>query len=63
MRARADAIGRPFEDVKSDFTSSSALNRMATEPEVANMARFLCGPAGTGVTGQTINVNCGSFMN
>lgn len=63
MRARAEAVGRPYEDVKSDFTSSSPLARMATESEVANMARFLCSAAGSGITGQTVNVNCGSAMN
>jgi enoyl-[acyl-carrier-protein] reductase (NADH) len=36
---------------------------MATEEEVARVALFLVTDASAGVTGQTINVDCGSSMN
>jgi enoyl-[acyl-carrier-protein] reductase (NADH) len=36
---------------------------MATEEEVARVALFLALDASAGVTGQTMNVDCGSIMN
>jgi enoyl-[acyl-carrier-protein] reductase (NADH) len=36
---------------------------MATEEEVAAAALYLCSPAASGVSGQTLNVDCGTAMN
>jgi NAD(P)-dependent dehydrogenase (short-subunit alcohol dehydrogenase family) len=63
IRARADAMGAPYEQVKANFTSMAAMNRMATEQEVAKVAVFLASEAASAVTGQTINVDAGSNMN
>ena len=62
IRARAESMNQPYESVKAGFTSQAALARMATETEVARTARFLCGPGATGITGQTVNVDCGTSM-
>jgi NAD(P)-dependent dehydrogenase (short-subunit alcohol dehydrogenase family) len=62
IRARAESMDQPYEAVKAGFTSQAALRRMATEAEVARTARFLCGPGATGITGQTVNVDCGTSM-
>ncbi len=63
IRARAESLGQPYEQVKQAFVSQAALSRMATEDEVARVALFLVSEASSGVTGQTINVDCGSIMN
>ncbi|HKV56112.1 MAG TPA: SDR family NAD(P)-dependent oxidoreductase [Candidatus Binataceae bacterium] len=63
IRARAEAMGLPYEQVKAGFTSMAAMNRMATETEVARVALFLVSEAASAVTGQTINVDAGSNMN
>jgi NAD(P)-dependent dehydrogenase (short-subunit alcohol dehydrogenase family) len=63
MRARAESLGQPYEVVRAGFVGGAALHRMATEEEVARVALFLAGEVSAGVTGQTINVDCGSNMN
>jgi NAD(P)-dependent dehydrogenase (short-subunit alcohol dehydrogenase family) len=63
IRARAEALKQPYEQVKAGFLSTAALARMATEAEVARTALFLVSDLATGITGQTVNVDCGSIMN
>jgi NAD(P)-dependent dehydrogenase (short-subunit alcohol dehydrogenase family) len=63
MRARADALKQPYEQIRAGFLSQAAMNRMATEEEVARVALFLALDASAGITGQTMNVDCGSIMN
>ncbi|MGH7864511.1 MAG: SDR family NAD(P)-dependent oxidoreductase [Candidatus Binataceae bacterium] len=63
MRARAESMKVPYEQIRSAFVSGAAMNRMATEEEVARTALYLVSDLAAGVTGQTINVDCGSTMN
>ncbi|MBF6560221.1 MAG: SDR family oxidoreductase [Candidatus Binataceae bacterium] len=63
IRARADAMGVPHEQIRKGFTSTAALQRMVTEHEVARVALFLVGELSAGMTGQTLNVDAGSIMN
>src|SRR5262249_33732755 len=63
MRARAEAMKLPYEQVRAGFLSQSAMNRMATEEEVARVALFLVSDLSVGMTGQTLNVDAGSIMN
>jgi NAD(P)-dependent dehydrogenase (short-subunit alcohol dehydrogenase family) len=63
IRARAEAMGAPYEDVKKGFTAAAAMQRMVTEEEVARVALFLVSELSAGVTGQTINVDAGNIMN
>ncbi|HVC43785.1 MAG TPA: SDR family oxidoreductase [Candidatus Binataceae bacterium] len=63
IRARADAMGVPYEQIRKGFTSTAALQRMVTEHEVARVALFLVGELSAGMTGQTLNVDAGSIMN
>ncbi len=62
MRARAQALNQPYELVRAGFLSQAAMNRMASEEEVARVALFLVSDLAAGMTGQTINVDCGSIM-
>jgi NAD(P)-dependent dehydrogenase (short-subunit alcohol dehydrogenase family) len=63
IRARAEATGAPYEQVKAGFTGTAAMRRMVTEGEVARVALFLVSELSAGVTGQTINVDAGNIMN
>jgi NAD(P)-dependent dehydrogenase (short-subunit alcohol dehydrogenase family) len=63
MRARAEALKVPYEQVRGQFLSQAAMNRMATEAEVARVSLFLVTDAAAGMTGQTLNVDAGSIMN
>jgi NAD(P)-dependent dehydrogenase (short-subunit alcohol dehydrogenase family) len=63
IRARAEAMNLPYEQVRTAFTSMAAMNRMATEAEVARVAVFLASDEASAVTGQTINVDAGTNMN
>ena len=63
MRARAEALKQPYEQIRGRFLSQAAMNRMATEEEVARVALFLALDTSAGMTGQTMNVDCGSIMN
>jgi NAD(P)-dependent dehydrogenase (short-subunit alcohol dehydrogenase family) len=63
MQARAKALNQPYEQIRAGFVSQAALSRMATEDEVARVALFLVSDLSAGMTGQTLNVDCGSIMN
>jgi NAD(P)-dependent dehydrogenase (short-subunit alcohol dehydrogenase family) len=63
IQARAEATKQPYDQVKRNFTSTAAMQRMVTEDEVARVALFLVSELSAGVTGQTINVDAGSVMN
>ncbi len=62
VSARADSMGIPIDQVRKQFTATSPLSRMASESEVASAALFLCTDASSGMTGQTLNVDCGAVM-
>jgi len=59
IQARADQMGRPFEEVETEFVSGTALKRMATEDEVAALAIYLLSDEAAAVTGQAIDVAAG----
>jgi NAD(P)-dependent dehydrogenase (short-subunit alcohol dehydrogenase family) len=63
IKARAEATKQPYDQVKRNFLSMAAMQRMVTEGEVARVALFLVSELSAGVTGQTINVDAGSIMN
>ena len=44
-------------------TATNLLGRKGKPEEIAAMVRALCGPAGRYVTGQTIGVNGGMYLN
>jgi NAD(P)-dependent dehydrogenase (short-subunit alcohol dehydrogenase family) len=63
IKARAQAMGLPYEQVRAGFVSAAAMRRMVTEDEVARVALFLVSDLAAGVTGQTVNVDAGGVMN
>lgn len=58
IRARAEAIGAPYEAMAEDYRGKASLRRMVTAEDVAATALFLCGPGGRNVSGQALSV-CG----
>jgi enoyl-[acyl-carrier protein] reductase I len=54
------AAGIPqFREMLSAFADKAPLKRNVSVEDVANTALFLLGPAGAGITGETIYVDCG----
>ena len=67
MRTRAEATGRPYEEVYQEMiinraAARAALGRIVTPTEVASAAVFLASDESSGITGQTIDVNAGSRL-
>ncbi|MBW8483724.1 SDR family oxidoreductase [Actinomadura parmotrematis] len=59
MRARADAEGVPYEEVRARDVAAMALRRIATEEDVARAVLFLASDLAAATTGATIDVNGG----
>ena len=58
---RAQHKGGTAEQYYADAAKASDLKRLPTEDEVANAALFLASPLASGITGQTLDVNCGEY--
>lgn len=59
---RASQDGGPtLDDQYTDAAAGSDLKRLPTEEEVASAVLFLAGSASSGITGQTLDVNCGEY--
>lgn len=57
IAAKAQALGKPIEDVTRSYTSQSALNRMVTAGDIANMVLFAASDLAASVTGQELVVD------
>ncbi|KXO98678.1 SDR family oxidoreductase [Tsukamurella pseudospumae] len=58
---RASTKGVTVEEDYADAAKNSDLRRLPTEDEVASAVLFLASPTASGITGQTLDVNCGEF--
>lgn len=59
IQARADAMGTNFDDMRDEYLGKISLRRMVSMQDVADMALFLCSPAGGNISGQALSV-CGN---
>jgi NAD(P)-dependent dehydrogenase (short-subunit alcohol dehydrogenase family) len=59
IAARAEALGKSYAEVERENLSKVSLRRMVSPYDVANMALFLCSPAGQNISGQALSV-CGN---
>ena len=57
------AKGDPLDFLTSFASTQTALGRLPTEQEVSNLVYFLASDQATGITGQSINVDCGVLPN
>lgn len=58
----APAAGRPARVYLEEFAATqTALGRLPTAAEVAEVVHFLASSAASAITGQCINVDCGTF--
>jgi len=58
MKAKAAAVGRPFEEIMEALAASSSLRRITEEAEVARTAVFLASDESSAIAGQTIAMSC-----
>lgn len=57
IAAKADALGKPLEEVTRAYTSQAALGRMVTARDIANMVLFASSDLAANVTGQELVVD------
>ncbi len=62
MTRMAEHRGVPLQQVQTQMLSSQPIRRMAKPQEVAQYLKFLIGPGGDCITGQGIDISCGSVM-
>jgi len=58
---QANKYGTTVEQIYTATAANSDLKRLPTEDEVAAAILFLAGDLSTGITGQTLDVNCGEY--
>lgn len=59
IAARAQALGIGYQEMEKEYLNKVSLRRMVSAQDVANMALFLCSPAGRNISGQALSV-CGN---
>lgn len=60
---QASKYGTTVDDIYNAAAVNSDLKRLPTEDEVASAIIFLASDLSSGITGQTIDVNCGEYHN
>lgn len=61
FQQQAEASGVSLDTVYAAAAGSSDLKRLVTEDDVASAILFLISDLASGVTGQTLDVNCGEY--
>jgi NAD(P)-dependent dehydrogenase (short-subunit alcohol dehydrogenase family) len=59
IERRASTSQRTYHDIEAEFLKKSALGRMVTAQDVAELVVFLASPAADSITGQAIDVSAG----
>ena len=57
IAAKAQALGKPLEEVTRAYTAQAALGRMVTTRDIANMVLFAASDLAGNVTGQELVVD------
>ena len=62
FRALAEERGVDYQVIHDEAAADSALNRIATSAEIAEAVVFFASDRSRAITGQSLDVNCGSFF-
>ena len=62
LRERSKVLGMGFEELVESKKAEAPLGRMVKPEEVAELVVFLASEESSGITGQTIDCDAGSFM-
>ena len=57
IRARADQVGVPYEEMEKEYLDRISLRRMVSPEDVAAMVAFLLSPGAGNISGQSIGVD------
>ena len=57
IRDKAEARGVTFEAMKQEYLAFNSLKTLIPTDDIAEMALYLCGPAGRAISGQAISVD------
>eukprot|EP00752_Nemacystus_decipiens_P018107 g16239.t1 len=60
--AAAESMGITYEQFKDNYAQETAIKRMNTVEEVAEVALLLVSPAGGGITGANLPVDGGTAL-
>jgi NAD(P)-dependent dehydrogenase (short-subunit alcohol dehydrogenase family) len=63
LRAKAEAMGIPYQDFYDSKVANIALRRFATPDEIAAAAVFLASDESSSITGEVLNINSGCLLN
>ena len=58
----AEERGVDYQTIHDERAAESALNRIATSAEIAEAVVFFASDRSRAITGQSLDVNCGSFF-
>ena len=62
VKGRVEATGKSFHEIMDGLVENFSLGRLVEERDVAATALFLVSDEASGITGQTIAVNCGHHI-
>jgi NAD(P)-dependent dehydrogenase (short-subunit alcohol dehydrogenase family) len=57
ISARAQTLGKSYEDMETEYRNKASLGRMVTAQDIANTILFLCSNAGRNISGQALSVD------
>jgi len=60
--AAAESMGISYDEFKDNYAQDAAIKRLNTVEEVAELALFLCGQAGSGMTGAILPMDGGTAL-
>jgi 2-keto-3-deoxy-L-fuconate dehydrogenase len=59
LQQRIEAKGDDFDAIRSAFVARQPMGRLGTAQEIGALARFLCSPSASFITGQAIAIDGG----
>jgi NAD(P)-dependent dehydrogenase (short-subunit alcohol dehydrogenase family) len=57
IKAKAESVGVPYEEMEKSYVTQASLRRMVSEQDIANMILFVCAENGQNVSGQALAID------